>query len=418
MLAIFPALMTDAAHAEPQLFRVSTSNYDVATDVSMDLTRRVAAEMEGIHAEYMRRFGRFANPAGARSLVYVFAHEEEYLNLGGYALKGTGGFFNAGRGHLAAYIGDRTLPQLFRILYHEGFHQFMHARVSRDCPLWLNEGMAEYYGAALPTSKGYETGDVAPYRIEELKECLKGDKFANWSRFLLITSEEWHAARETPGQAGVNYLQAWSMVHFLIHGRNGKLTPVLDRYIDSLKRGASKGESMRNAFGSDMLRIEDEWKDFIEGMETSPRYVCWDNLEFVATILSVRTRAGGRPKTFEEMIDGVPIERLEGPLKLTTCYGTEMSASTRAELEAICRCPLDKNAGKEKARGKYSYIFSFEDGPDKPPAIVCPCHGLITYEAKLNAREDGSFYVVVSEGSGKARAIPFEKAQGGKPGRK
>ena len=93
-------------------------------------------------------------PAGldeqGRYPVLVFSTENEYQDFGREFLGGrtehTGGMFIPSQG--ALLILDRGNPNsTSEVLFHEAFHQFMHRHI-KNPPMWLNEGLAEYYGTA------------------------------------------------------------------------------------------------------------------------------------------------------------------------------------------------------------------------------------------------------------------------------
>jgi hypothetical protein len=93
-------------------------------------------------------------PAGldaeGRYPVLVFGTENDYQEFGREFLGGrtehTGGMFIPSQG--ALLILDRGNPNsTSEVLFHEAFHQFMHRHI-KNPPMWLNEGLADYYGTA------------------------------------------------------------------------------------------------------------------------------------------------------------------------------------------------------------------------------------------------------------------------------
>jgi len=384
----------------------NTSHYEVVTDISPDVSRRVGAEMESIHAEYMRRFGRFVSPSRERFRVFVYSRKEDYLRQVGEQWQHSGGMFLHGKRLLTCYMEKKSLPEVFRTLYHEGFHQFAHTRIALKLPVWLDEGMAGYYERTLPREKGYVTGDVSPNDLQRLRSMISENRYIPWPGFMTMTGEQW-SQKVIEGDSNRNYVQAWSMVHFLIHGKKGRLVRQLDAYVGAVKRGRGAREAMAEAFGSNLGRLEAEWKHYVlEEMKPSERHRCWSNLYVLGRLLAYEWEQGNKYETFEGFIGDLPIEEYAG-FTFTGYDGVMRSVPSREELERACRCPMDDG----QSEGPYSYCFSFEKGAGAPPDIICPCHGLITIRARLLKKEDGSYWTIVDEKAGRARPKPSNKSK-------
>ena len=64
----------------------------------------------------------------------------------------------------------------------------------------------------------------------------------------------------------LQYAQAWSMVHFFMHGREGKYKPLLDRYIQVLKETRSAAEARAVFTGADLPTIQREWAAYVKSL--------------------------------------------------------------------------------------------------------------------------------------------------------
>ncbi len=63
---------------------------------------------------------------------------------------------------------------------------------------------------------------------------------------MAVTPEQWRA------EMGIaNYDQAWSMVHFLVHGDGGRYQPAFAKCVRELSPGRSADGAWRDAVGSD-----------------------------------------------------------------------------------------------------------------------------------------------------------------------
>lgn len=190
-------------------------------------------------------------------LVLLFETPAAYARAGGPG--GTGGSYTSWQNRLLISLenlgikrdGDELVLDHMKsdfVLRHEMTHQIMHHWLSR-LPMWLREGIAEYFAAA-----GYAEGR---YNFAEMDQRMH--KYANKWRFnedpdeipllhprLLMTMSEaqWQAAlsRETPI---VNYNSAGLLTHFFIHHDGEKNAAHFAAYFDAIRRGVSHAEAER-----------------------------------------------------------------------------------------------------------------------------------------------------------------------------
>jgi hypothetical protein len=142
---LLPAI---ASSAEMRV--VNTPHYQIHTELDAEFSDDLARRMEAMHAEYCRRLAIFGTEdAHAPFKVYLFQTRESYLQLVGEELRNTGGVFSPRRKALAAFLEGQGRDQLRRTLQHEAFHQFAHTAIQGELPIWLNEGLAQYFQECL-----------------------------------------------------------------------------------------------------------------------------------------------------------------------------------------------------------------------------------------------------------------------------
>ena len=87
---------------------------------------------------------------------------------------------------------------LWQVLAHEGFHQFLGYELGLDVPVWLNEGMAQYFETSYIAYGRLRTGlvssqncgprsiCVAPGKLSRLPNCFRwiGRRFTPMRRSL------------------------------------------------------------------------------------------------------------------------------------------------------------------------------------------------------------------------------------------
>ena len=86
----------------------------------------------------------FAGSITQKLPFYLFTREQDYYNAGGP--EGSAGVFNPNTLTLMAVADLRSDLHTWNTVQHEGFHQFAHAYISDNLPIWSSEGLAEYFG--------------------------------------------------------------------------------------------------------------------------------------------------------------------------------------------------------------------------------------------------------------------------------
>jgi hypothetical protein len=119
------------------------------------------------------------------------------------------------------YWGDRVQQNL----RHELTHALLHS-VLKDVPLWLDEGLAEYF--ELPP----ENYGVNPSHVEKLLHS-SGDLFKpNLARLEGLSKV---------GQMNhVEYREAWAWTHLMLRGRP-EMKPVLLAYLQQMRTNPNPG---------------------------------------------------------------------------------------------------------------------------------------------------------------------------------
>ena len=187
-----------------------------------------------------------------------------------------------------------TGAQTWHIVQHEGFHQFAHAVIGGELPVWVNEGLAEYFGESLFTGDSFVTGVIPPDRLARIKEKIRNNTFKPVPAMMLMTSAEWNAAMQID-----YYDQAWSMAHFLAHGDDGKYQAAFSNFMIDIGRGKDWQKAWQANFGS-AEGFEERWKQWWLALPDDPtagRYA-----EATAAMLtSFLSRAASQKQSFPDM---------------------------------------------------------------------------------------------------------------------
>jgi hypothetical protein len=166
---------------------------------------------------------------------------------------------------------DQNLRNTLLVLYHEGFHQFLHYSLER-APQWFNEGHGDFYGGARwdPRKKrpkggiGYFNIGSNDWRTGTIKQMGMfggAGRYEEPQRLMQMTQAEMYA------NGGPNYAQAWSLIHFL-HTRQELGGQLLVPYYKELLKGNGLRTAFDKTFGRmDMNKFEEMWVDFAKAKQ-------------------------------------------------------------------------------------------------------------------------------------------------------
>lgn len=202
--------------------------------------------MDAMRAAYVRCIPD--NPDDSVSVIRMPATQEEYLSYVGGENAWTGGMWVPGRRELvvrpATEQGNmETRRSLFRVAFHEGFHQYAFFALNHSDPaLWFNEGYAQLFENSVIMN-----GRV---RLEEsarltgvLRQVLDGGRF-DLSAFLKQSREQFYDADDEVRAA--NYAIAWALVYYLKKGvaseTNSPFAGLLEKYVVAMRISGRSGD--------------------------------------------------------------------------------------------------------------------------------------------------------------------------------
>ncbi len=276
------------------LREIETRHYTLHTDVDNALAKDLAARLDGMYEEYDRRLADFkkadANDS-ARFEVYVFAKRMDYMKFTNNRLANSGGVFIPDRNQLASYLEGQGRDAMRRTLQHEAFHQFAFRSISGSLPPWLNEGLAQLFEEAIWTGKSFMLNQVPPRRTRQLHSDVKARKLVPFDDFLPITLDEWnHTLTTDVERGGVQYNQAWAMVHFLVNAgtENGGKPKYRDRLVKLLKMtntGTPADAAFREAFSDNTKGFQDRFAEYAANLQPTAAATLLERQNVLADLL-------------------------------------------------------------------------------------------------------------------------------------
>ncbi|MCA8925889.1 MAG: hypothetical protein KDD82_29045 [Planctomycetes bacterium] len=243
-------------------FSATSSHFVVETDSSHDRAEVYLEQLEAVHQHYAQLFGVDREAPAAPSKVLIFDTREGFLSYAALTTSDRvesllGCYLPRYRQLLLYEDKNSTAEETLRVLFHEGFHQFIDPIVP-ELPFWLNEGLAEYFSTLQVGKAGVEgAGADLPSRSRDLQRFLAQGGPVPFPRLMNQTPNEFYS-----GPVSFKYAQAWSMVRFFL---SGQAPPELRRrfvsYLTDLRGGASPRRAFQEAWdGTDWKAVEDAWR--------------------------------------------------------------------------------------------------------------------------------------------------------------
>ena len=300
LAALALSLLLTAWVSAAELRELRSRRYVVRTDLDADVAAPYVEHMDKLYDEFARRFDAFRPRHTPRCDLLLFNKRADYTgHLGklGFSGANTGGvFFMDGRSSaVATYLEGRPRSQTLGVLQHEGFHQFAALYFVNTLPIWINEGLAEYFQDALLVDGKFVLGIPESRRVRALQRAIPKGEAVPFNAVLSVSPQQWsNAVASDPERAMLLYAQSWSMVHFLIHGDNRRYEPLLVRYLKLLNDGQRSADAFRQVFG-DASGFEAKWRRHVLGLSPDALAVAAERLAFLGDAIADLASEGRGP---------------------------------------------------------------------------------------------------------------------------
>ena len=282
-------------------------HYWVKTDLPAEQANTLARHLNLMHAQYAAHLASLPARAPTPLNVLLFADREDYLETlrlrYGIHAAGTGGMFfvNPSGTALTLWTGDLSRRRLQHVLRHEGFHQFAYSRFGTDLPLWVNEGLAELFGASVVVEGNLLVGQSSARMLDDVKSSLELGTYVPFDRMLTMTPQQWSEALANDTAAGL-YTQSWSMVHFLIYGDGGRYLDRFERYLRLINAGHLSREAFVRAFDTDDFdAFERRWTEYAASVAASSFITARERRECLAEGALELSRRRVLPESLDEL---------------------------------------------------------------------------------------------------------------------
>jgi tetratricopeptide (TPR) repeat protein len=258
LLVVLLSIPTPAAQTRDTWRSVRTNNLFVIGNADPEKLRQVAVWLEFFHSAFGRLVSHNVLEASVPTTVVVFRDDPSFVPFKplyqGRPIN-LSGFFQPGEdvNYIALSLDPRE-----RDPYSVAFHEYIHLHLRDNvpqAPVWLNEGLAEFYGHLQFSDGEALLGVPLPYL-----HLLRTEELLPLTTLLSIDHRSPHYNEQD--KTGIFYGESWALVHYLMLGGPSRQDQ-FKRFLQQVSRGDDVAKSLENSFGMTLETIEKELRAYV-----------------------------------------------------------------------------------------------------------------------------------------------------------
>lgn len=238
---------------------LETANFTLYSNAGRVNTERIGTNLERLRAALKLLTPDLSLSSPYPTSIFVFKNAsalQPYQRLYKGKPQKLGGYFLSNRyGNYVAINGDPRGDEMAYI-HHEYLHYVIRNNYA-SLPLWLNEGLAEYYSTFEVSGNEAKIGLPHPHHIAWLR------KNALIPLPTLFAIDEQSPEYNEDSPRGSFYAQSWALVHYLLAGSPERRAQAVE-YLRRLQNGSPREEAFQKTFG-DPAALERELRSYIQG---------------------------------------------------------------------------------------------------------------------------------------------------------
>jgi hypothetical protein len=241
------------ALAKTPWFEVQSRHFRVAGDADTKQLRRIAVDLEEIRRQFLTVFPKNAvSPVPTTVIVFRNAKSFRLLFEPRNAVGGV--YPGLDRNYIVLNAGEKRR----RSVYHDYIHALIGDHV---LPLWLREGLAEYYGSIENDRYAFGEGRTLQigYPISSHENLLQDRVFLPVNDLFAMTDKSPGYAENDP--KSVFLAESWALVHML---HTPGFVDLLQRFLALLVDKHPARESFDAVYGVEPRLLEAKLRDYIK----------------------------------------------------------------------------------------------------------------------------------------------------------
>jgi tetratricopeptide (TPR) repeat protein len=254
-----------------------TKNFEFHYTIDPDIMKGYMDMMEVYFKTFTKEWN-IKKPAKIDRLKVCFYHDEDYFHQVGGAPEGVIGYYRFVPPLELNFFYDRLDQDMTTdVMFHEANHFLTHLiDLKFKYPSWVNESLAEYYGASEwdPAKKEMITGALQEGRLAVIQDAIKADEWQKLEPLIRLKHGEFNA---------LHYAWGWSFVHYLLSNKRYEnkfksfyLALARDRDIKRVPAFYDMKEveadeqirALKKYLGvKELGELEKEWHDYVKNLQ-------------------------------------------------------------------------------------------------------------------------------------------------------
>lgn len=251
VVLFFPGFATNlAARSKPGTWvEVQSPHFTVITDAGEKRGRRVGGHFEQIRAAFHKTFPTLNVDPNVPIMVLAVKSQKGFLALSPASwlrkgeLKRAGYFLKTPEVNYVLLSLNSGDENPYHLLFHEYTHLLLH-QGSPMIPLWLDEGLAEYYGNSEIRSKEILLGEPSAEYIELLRQ----NHLLPFRTLFTVGPDSPYYNEQHKGS--MFYAESWALTHYLMTKGFKEKKNIIEAYLAEIRHGTNPVAAAAQAFGN------------------------------------------------------------------------------------------------------------------------------------------------------------------------
>ncbi|HUX68718.1 MAG TPA: DUF1570 domain-containing protein [Terriglobales bacterium] len=264
-LTLSLAAPTWARSKPPAWIQVQSPHFLVVSNASTKAARAVAAQLERMRAVFQQAFPQIQVDPPMPILVLALRNRKDFQTIEPAAYLGKGklnlaGYFQRSpeRNFIAMRLDTQNETHPYAVIYHEYTH-LLTFKDSDVIPLWLAEGLAEFY----------QTTEIEGNQVS-LGKPDRGNLYLLQNNRMMPLATLFAVGHDSPyyhdqNQGSIFYAESWAFTHYLMMRDRSRHTQLLANYVTLLQQHVDPVTAASRAFG-DLNKLQKALAQYVESI--------------------------------------------------------------------------------------------------------------------------------------------------------
>jgi tetratricopeptide (TPR) repeat protein len=261
LLLLLAVALAPARDKSEDWLQVRSPHFTVVTNADEKTGRRIADQFERMRAVFHVTFPHMSVDIGSPIVVLAIKGEKDFRDLEpqAYLAKGqvklAGLFLRAADKNYVLLRADAEGEHPYSIVYHEYTHLLM-SKAEEWLPLWLNEGLAEFYQNTDIHDKDLALGQPSRENLQLLRY------YPILPLPVLFTVDHKSPYYHEENKGSIFYAESWALTHYLLIKDIKEKTQHLPDYAQLVAQNVDPVVAATRAFG-DLKQLQSNLENYI-----------------------------------------------------------------------------------------------------------------------------------------------------------